>query len=605
MPDQFIVTGDLRGLVNGSKISGLGHITSNVRAIAVSDSTVGYIPDRGEFKIVNGILQQKDSAQPIVLTSASPDLGIDGELQYTFTFRIQGLDLPAVTITAPADDTPVNLVANMPVTPVGATPITRGPQGVQGAPGPATTLLGPRVVFHGDSVTANGIGTDTAGNQDRARSWTTEFVALSMGRLNYVRNAAVAGHRSDQLLAAFDTAVAPYAPNWVLLSVGVNDVLQGIEMSVWLANLDAYLTKCRAIGAELVVGAVWPIADTPQHITTVLAWNAALYAWGAANGVTIVPWDRLADPTTGGWPASWTADGIHPTLADSYSQIGAFGWDFLAPKVGPGPAVRRAVSNSESALTNGFFTTKTAVLGVPHTLSATPATTAGSLGAGTYSYKVTSRGNYGESLPATIADAVLSATGQITVAATAASGSRGVNIYRKGPGDTDWKFVRYQANGTGSWVDDGTVTPGAPMTGVDTSQGPAGLLRNSSTALHAIDGQSVFAEPGIRGNVVRLRSSGIVDGDYVAINVTPGQKVSFSCLLRAPGQRIGDRRAAVALRHQRQRHTGQPALPVPPDRHRWPLATRAHRRRDRACRCRQCARVMGIRRHHPELHRHR
>ncbi|MHC9292075.1 SGNH/GDSL hydrolase family protein [Mycobacterium sp. LTG2003] len=406
------------------------------------------------------------------------------------------------------------------------------------------TVFGPRWVFDGDSITINGIGAGL-GQENRAGSWTTEFADLAMGRVNYVRNAAVAGQRSDQRLAAFDTDVAPHNPDVVFLTVGTNNVRQGTSMAAWLADLTAYLAKVRGIGAQLVVGAIWPISDTAPNTATAITWNAALYAWAAENQVTLVPFDRMADPATGGWPAGWSSDSIHPTLLDSYSRIGRFAYGFLADKLGPPVGVRRAVTNAESMLPNGFFTTLNAPLGLPHTLSATPSTAAGALPAGTYSYKVTSRGIYGEGLPATIADAVLSGTGQITVAATAASGgSRGVNIYRKGPGDADWKFVYYKPTAEASWVDTGAVAPGAVMTGIDTSAAPTGWASGSSTAVHPINGPAVFPREGVRGNVLRLRGIGAAHADYCWVNVTPGQVLDLSCLYWATPDGVG----GVALR---------------------------------------------------------
>lgn len=408
----------------------------------------------------------------------------------------------------------------------------------------ARTVFGRRWVFDGDSITINAIGVNL-GVQDRNAAWSTEFAALAMGRISYVRNAAVAGQRSDERLAAFDIDVAPHEPDVVFLTVGTNNIRQSASMSAWLADLDAYLAKTRGIGAELVVGAIWPISDTAGNTAAAATWNAALYEWAATNGVTLVPFDRLSDPATGAWPAGWSSDNIHPTLLDSYSQIGKFAYDFLAPRLGPAVAVRRAATNADNLLSNGFFTTKTAVLAAPGTLSATPSTAAGALPAGTYSYKATSRGNYGEGLPTAEFTATLSATGQITVSAVGVAGSRGVNIYRKAPADTDWRFVYYKPSSEGAtWLDTGAATPGAVISGVDTSQGPSGLGRNSSTAMHAIDGQPLLTEPGIRGNIARFRKSGVADGDYFWVNVNPGQVLDFSCLYRAPSDGVG----GVALR---------------------------------------------------------
>lgn len=396
---------------------------------------------------------------------------------------------------------------------------------------------GPRWVFDGDSVTINSITTDNIGNQNRQRSWTTEMARLSNGRIQYVYNAAVAGQRIDQALARFDTVVAPQTPHAVLLTAGTNDVGQARSMALWLADVGSYLAKCKAIGAALIVGEIWPTNETsviPTRGAITRTWNQALYAWAATNDVQVIRWSAVADPITGGWPAAWTADLIHPTLLDSYSQIGAFGWASIEPKAGPAYTIPRAVINGEGLLTNGFFTTLGAVTTPPAGSTATGSTASGSLAAGTYSYKLTGRTFYGESLPSSAVSATNGSTGQVSIAFTTPSGARGVNIYRKAPGDADWLFLVYAANGTSPYVDTGAATPAAAITGVDTSATPSGVTHGTSL-LRLISGSWVFTETGIRGNVIRLRQSGGADQDYVFGNVTAGVTYYVTCLIRGSG----------------------------------------------------------------------
>ncbi|MEJ1193051.1 SGNH/GDSL hydrolase family protein [Pseudarthrobacter sp. CCNWLW207] len=401
-------------------------------------------------------------------------------------------------------------------------------------------VYGPRWVFDGDSITINGISA-LYGNQDRSRTWTSELARLSMGRINYVYNAAVAGYRIDQLLARFDAFVAPQDPDVVLLTAGTNDIRQGRSMALWKADLLAYYEKVKAIGADLIVGAIWPSSDdSSAHAPTARTWNNELYAWAAANNVQVIPWDTLADPATGGWPAGWSSDLLHPTLLDSYAVIGKLGWQSVEPKVGP-PVVRRAVTNGADALANGFFTTLTAVQAPPSLTAGTADTASGTLPAGTYSYKYTSRTFWGESLPSAERSVVLSATGKITVTNGTVSGSRGYNVYRKGPSDTAWKFITYlNSSVTTSFVDDGSIAAGTDMSGVDTSQYPTGLVSGSTTA-HKI-GPVTVTEAGIRGRIYRsmpLDGSAAAPNDYFPITVTAGETYDISCLIRSTGTTEG------------------------------------------------------------------
>lgn len=396
-------------------------------------------------------------------------------------------------------------------------------------------VYGSRCVYDGDSISINGISA-TDGNQDRSRSWTSEMARLSMGRIRYVYNAAVSGYRIDQVLARFDAFVAPQTPDLVILTAGTNDIRQSRTMAQWKADLIAYFEKCKTIGADLIVGAIWPSDDNAAHAATARLWNTDLYTWAAANSVQVLPWDTLADPITGGWPAGWSGDLLHPGLLDSYAVIGKLGWQSVEPKAGP-PAVRRAVSNGADSLPNGFFTTLTAPMAAPNLSAGTADTTSGTLPAGTYSYKYTARTFWGESLPSTERSVTLSAVGKITITNGTVSGSRGYRVYRKGPSDTTWKFITYlSVSTTTSFVDDGSIVAGADMSGVDTSPVPTGLVSGSTTP-HQI-GPVTTTEAGVRGRILRvlpLDGSTSFPNDHYAIPVVAGEVYSISALVRTTG----------------------------------------------------------------------
>lgn len=403
------------------------------------------------------------------------------------------------------------------------------------------SVYGPRWVFDGDSITANGITTSN-GNQDRSRSWTSEMARLSMGRIKYVYNAAVSGYRIDQMLARFDEFVAPKDPDVVLLTAGTNDIGQGRSMDLWLADLESYRVKCQSIGATLIVGAIWPSdSNTPAgRQAATRTWNTALYSWAESKGVQVIPWDTLADPVTGGWPTGWSADQVHPGLLDSYTVIGKLGWQSVEPKAGPA-LIRRATYNGADALPNGLFTTLNAATNPPNLTAGTSSTASGTLAAGTYSYRYTARTFWGESLPSTERQVTLSGTGQITITNSTVSGARGYRVYRKAPGDTTWKYLTYLSPGTTtSFTDNGSLTAGADMSGVDTSQTPTGLVAGSTTP-HQI-GPVTTTEAGIKGRIFRsMPYEGSVSSpnDHFLVNVTPGEVYEVSALIRTTGTTEG------------------------------------------------------------------
>lgn len=398
------------------------------------------------------------------------------------------------------------------------------------------TVYGPRWVFDGDSITINGIAT-SSGTQDRGPSWTSEIARQSMGRIRYIFNAAVAGQRTDEALARFEANVAPQSPDVVFLTAGTNDIGAVRDMAAWLADIETYRLKCVAIKAQLIIGAIWP-SDTNNpagRSATTRTWNSALYEWAESKGVQVVPWDTLANPATGGWPAGWSSDNLHPTLLDAYAQIGKFGWSVVEPRVGPA-VVRRAVSNASDSLPNGFFTAGS-VLAAPNLSAGTPSTASGTLPAGTYSYKLTSRTYWNESAASAAMDVTLSAAGKISVTYSTVTGARGFRVFRKGPGDADYKYLTYIASAlTGTFTDDGSFTPGAAINVTGSALVPTGLTTGSAS-LHSLGG-GFLTEPGVRGNFYRLtpyESGTGVPNDHFAVAVTPGEVYDASALVRTSG----------------------------------------------------------------------
>jgi hypothetical protein len=358
-----------------------------------------------------------------------------------------------------------------------------------------------------------------------------------MGRIRYVYNAGVAGTRIDQMLAKFDTVVAPQKPDVVVLTAGTNDIGQGRTMAQWLADLNSYLAKVQKLGAQLIVGAIWP-SDTNDPVNrsaTARTWNTELYKWAAENNVQVLPWDTLCDPFTGGWPTGWSSDGLHPGLLDSYAQIGKLGWNTVSPRVGT-PNLRRAISNGADNLPNGFFSL-TAAQAPPNLTAGTSSTASGTLPAGTYSYKYTSRTYWGESLPSAERQVTLAGTGNITITNSTVSGSRGYRVYRKAPGDTTWKYLTYLSTSTTTTFNDtGALTATTDISNTDTSRYPTGLIGGSSS-VHTI-GPVTTTEAGIRGNIFRIlpyESTTNFPNDYYQLNVTPGDTYSMSALVRSTG----------------------------------------------------------------------
>lgn len=258
-----------------------------------------------------------------------------------------------------------------------------------------------RVVVDGDSITIGGTTNNVSGTgiQDRGSAWAHGMAQASNGRMNLVYNAGVAGQTSTAMLARFDTYVAVQSPDLVIATIGTNDMSSSVgttAMNTWLANLEEYRLKCDAIGADLVVGAVYPTsASTPTGRSAAVAtWNEALRDWAFDNSVRVIPFDALRDPATGGWPAGWSSDGVHPTLLDSYQYLGQLAWDSVQDLFG-GAVLRTADKFGDGVIDNGLFLSTT---GTPAMPTAWSALSGGTMyaGAGVQTATLTDRivGNY-------------------------------------------------------------------------------------------------------------------------------------------------------------------------------------------------------------------
>lgn len=80
-----------------------------------------------------------------------------------------------------------------------------------------------------------------------------------LGPVNYV-NRCVAGQDLSQMMARFNTDVAPVKPLYVILEYGVNDVSHGLTQAAMLSNQQSAINACRAIGAIPVILGVPPTA---------------------------------------------------------------------------------------------------------------------------------------------------------------------------------------------------------------------------------------------------------------------------------------------------------------------------------------------------------
>ena len=159
----------------------------------------------------------------------------------------------------------------------------------------------PEVLAFGDSLTAG------LGLSDR-QAFPAQLEARLRAEGVEVRivNAGVSGDTTTDGLARLDWALAS-KPDYVILALGANDALRGIDPKIVRENLDTMIGKIQATGAKLLLlGMVAPAnwgADYQQ------AFNAIYPDLAKAHDVPLYPFILEGVAMD---PALNQADGIHP-----------------------------------------------------------------------------------------------------------------------------------------------------------------------------------------------------------------------------------------------------------------------------------------------------
>jgi acyl-CoA thioesterase-1 len=157
------------------------------------------------------------------------------------------------------------------------------------------------ILAFGDSITA-GFGLP----QDEALPARLEEKLRADGQVVHIINAGNSGDTTADGLARLDWALAE-KPDAVILELGANDALRGLDPAMVRNNLDALITKIQASGAKvLLVGMLAPAnygADYQRDFDKIYpelaqAHGVALYPF-LLDGVALDP--QLNQP-----------DGLHP-----------------------------------------------------------------------------------------------------------------------------------------------------------------------------------------------------------------------------------------------------------------------------------------------------
>ena len=177
------------------------------------------------------------------------------------------------------------------------------------------------LVCLGDSITQNSVG---------YCPMIAALIAASYPeRRIRVVNAGIGGNKISDLLARLDRDVLAHKPDWVTVSIGINDVWHGladkgrsgVPLETYREGLAELVDRLIAAGAKVVLLPPTVIGEDPasEGNTKLVDYRAAVHAIAASRGIPIAPTDTdldtalAANLTIVGGEAgkTLTSDGVH------------------------------------------------------------------------------------------------------------------------------------------------------------------------------------------------------------------------------------------------------------------------------------------------------
>jgi acyl-CoA thioesterase I len=179
----------------------------------------------------------------------------------------------------------------------------------------------------GDSITAGSPGYDPhpelrrrlgLGNDPQSQ-W--EYWAQRQHPDLEFRNCGARGERTDEIARRFQDCVA--GADAVVVQGGINDLADGSPPQAVLANLRGMVRAASEANIDVAVADVLPYGPAPQADRLIDELNREIAAMAREAGATVLPFHRTLEDAEhpGRMEASWTADGIHPSV-EGYRRLG-------------------------------------------------------------------------------------------------------------------------------------------------------------------------------------------------------------------------------------------------------------------------------------------
>jgi len=187
-----------------------------------------------------------------------------------------------------------------------------------GPPAGPPLAAGAPVLAFGDSLT---FGTGA----DPGSAWPARLAHASGWR---VANAGRPGATTETGLQALDGALAAAPPSAVLLGLGGNDFLRGIEPARTEANLAEMVTRCRSAGARVLLIAV-PRPSVFAAAARSLSDHPVFEAVGRRSGTPVLAdaWSEvLSTPSLRADPIHANAQGYERFTVLLTARLRELGW---------------------------------------------------------------------------------------------------------------------------------------------------------------------------------------------------------------------------------------------------------------------------------------
>ncbi len=191
------------------------------------------------------------------------------------------------------------------------------------------------ITAFGDSITV-GQGSDSGGYPPKLAS-----LLSNNGKPSIVVNQGIGAEQTPQGLSRFDSVLASFSANIVLIMEGTNDASSGISAETTRFNLEAMINKCKAAGVTPVLATLTPSARNGSETLIPGSWNPMIQALAASAGAKLADQYAAVLPVWG----SVSADGLHPNDA-GYQIIAETWYSAIASMISSSGAVSSASSGS-------------------------------------------------------------------------------------------------------------------------------------------------------------------------------------------------------------------------------------------------------------------